>query len=204
MAKMNTPAGDLSGGEKARLLLGLATFVGPHLMILDEPTNHLDIDSREALIQALAEYSGAVILISHDRHLIEASVDRLWLVADGTAKSYDGDIAEYRQSILFNRSPGDRSDANRNAGGRPPKGRRQTSAKRREGTAPLRKQLKSAESLIDDLQAEIRILDRKLADTSLYERHPDEAARLAKARSESARSLANAEERWLSLTAEHE
>ncbi|MGN6466846.1 MAG: ABC-F family ATP-binding cassette domain-containing protein, partial [Rhizobiaceae bacterium] len=90
--KMNTAAKDLSGGEKARLLMGLASFEGPNLFILDEPTNHLDIDSRESLIQALNEFSGAVILISHDRHLIEATVDRLWLVKDGTVKPYDGDL----------------------------------------------------------------------------------------------------------------
>ena len=97
---MDTPAHDLSGGEKARLLLGLATFAGANLLILDEPTNHLDIDSREALVQALAEFSGAVILISHDRHLIEASVDRLWLVAGGTVRPYDGDLDEYRRLVL--------------------------------------------------------------------------------------------------------
>ena len=98
--KMDTPARDLSGGEKARLLLGLATFAGAHLLILDEPTNHLDIDSREALVHALADYSGAVILISHDRHLIEASADRLWLVADGTVTPYPNDIDDYRRLVL--------------------------------------------------------------------------------------------------------
>jgi ABC-type multidrug transport system ATPase subunit len=86
------PAKDLSGGEKARLLMGLAAFDGPHLLILDEPTNHLDIDSREALVEALNDFPGAVILISHDRHLLEATADRLWLVKDGTVKPFDGDM----------------------------------------------------------------------------------------------------------------
>jgi ATP-binding cassette subfamily F protein 3 len=91
--KMATKAKDLSGGEKARLLMGLSTFDGPNLFILDEPTNHLDIDSREALMMALNDFPGAVILISHDRHLIEATADRLWLVKDGTVAPYDGDTA---------------------------------------------------------------------------------------------------------------
>ena len=86
--KMNTPAKDLSGGEKARLLMGLSAFHAPNLMILDEPTNHLDIDSRAALIRALNAFPGAVILISHDRHLIEATVDRLWIVRDGTVSAF--------------------------------------------------------------------------------------------------------------------
>ena len=81
--KMETKAKNLSGGEKARLLLGLATFNQPHLLILDEPTNHLDIDTRQSLVMALNAYRGAVILISHDRHLVEASAERLWLVHDG-------------------------------------------------------------------------------------------------------------------------
>ena len=98
--KMNTPAKDLSGGEKARLLMGLATFEGPNLLILDEPTNHLDIDSRRALIDALNDFPGAVMLISHDRHLIEATADRLWLVRDGTVASYDGDMDDYSQAYL--------------------------------------------------------------------------------------------------------
>ena len=90
----------LSGGEKARLLLGLSTFIAPHLLILDEPTNHLDIDSRAALIEAINDYEGAVILVSHDRHLLEACADRLWLVADGTVREYEGDLDDYKALVL--------------------------------------------------------------------------------------------------------
>ena len=92
----DTPVASLSGGEKARLLLGLATFDGPHLVILDEPTNHLDIDSRAALIEAINDFPGAVILVSHDRYLLEACADRLWLVADGAVTPFDGDLDDYR------------------------------------------------------------------------------------------------------------
>ena len=96
----------LSGGEKARLMLGLATFGGPHLLILDEPTNHLDIDSRAALIEAINDYSGAIILVSHDRHLLDACADRLWLVADGTVTPFDGDLDDYRRRVLSDRDDG--------------------------------------------------------------------------------------------------
>src|SRR5271155_4120053 len=90
----------LSGGEKARLLLGLATFFGPNMIILDEPTNHLDIDSRAALAEAINEYPGAVMMVSHDRYLIEACADQLWVVADGKVTSYDGDLDDYRRMVL--------------------------------------------------------------------------------------------------------
>ncbi len=123
--KMMTPAKDLSGGEKARLLMGLSSFEGPNLFILDEPTNHLDIDSREALVHALNDFPGAVILISHDRHLIEATADRLWLVKDGAVKPYDGDMSDYRTEVT-----GVSPDRAREARGRqgvegrpPPRGR---------------------------------------------------------------------------------
>src|SRR5919205_1944629 len=96
----DTKAGKLSGGEKARLLLGLATFFGPNMIILDEPTNHLDIDSRAALAEAINEFPGAVIMVSHDRYLIEACADRLWVVADRTVTSYDGDLEDYRRLVL--------------------------------------------------------------------------------------------------------
>ena len=114
--KMGTVAANLSGGEKARLMMGLAAFGAPNLLILDEPTNHLDIDSREALVHALNDYSGAVVLITHDRHLIEACADRLWLVANGTVTPYDGDIEDYRRMVL-GIAPS-RRDADRCAGGK--------------------------------------------------------------------------------------
>ena len=101
--KADTRIEQLSGGEKARLLMGLATFDGPHLIIMDEPTNHLDIDSRAALIDAINQYEGAIILVSHDRHLLEACADRLWLVADGGVKTFDGDMDDYRRFVLDRR-----------------------------------------------------------------------------------------------------
>jgi ATP-binding cassette subfamily F protein 3 len=205
--KMDTKAADLSGGEKARLLLGLATFNGANLMILDEPTNHLDIDSREALVQALAEFPGAVILISHDRHLVEASVDRLWLVAGGTVQPYDGDLEDYRRQVLDSRGVGNGGSGDggsrKTSTGSAYERRRELAGRRRQ-TAPLRKMVKDTETRIESLQKEIQQLDRKLGDTGLYSRNPTEAAFLAKSRAEAVRSLADAEEKWLSASAELE
>src|SRR4029079_13692443 len=101
--KADTKCANLSGGEKARLLLALAAFHGPHLLILDEPTNPLDVDAREALVRALNEYEGAVILISHDRHLVDACADRLWIVRGGTVRSYAGDRATDSAECLAER-----------------------------------------------------------------------------------------------------
>ena len=104
--RAETPVANLSGGEKARLLLALATRDAPQLLILDEPTNHLDIDAREALVKALADFQGAVLLITHDPHLVELIADRLWLVADGTVRPFDGDLDDYR-ALLAERSRAD-------------------------------------------------------------------------------------------------
>src|SRR3954449_4842474 len=112
----DTPVRNLSGGEKARLLLGLATFFGPNMIILDEPTNHLDIDSRAALAEAINEYPGAVIMVSHDRYLIEACAERLWIVADRTVTNYDGDLDEYRRAVLSARGTRSRQSGERDAG----------------------------------------------------------------------------------------
>jgi ATP-binding cassette, subfamily F, member 3 len=98
-AMADAKVANLSGGEKARLLIGLATFEGPHLVVLDEPTNHLDIDSRAALIEDINDYSGAVVLVSHDRFLLEACVDRLWVVANGEVNPFDGDLEDYRRRM---------------------------------------------------------------------------------------------------------
>ena len=204
-AKMDTPARELSGGERARLLLGLATFRGANLIVLDEPTNHLDIDSREALVRALNDFPGAVILISHDRHLIEASVDRLLLVADGAVKPFDGDMEDYRRLILEGpeeREAGSRAaDTGRAASAQD---RRREQAQRRAELAPLRKRIKETESLIERLHKELHHLDTSLADGDLYANDPSKAARLARERAEAARRLATAEDDWLALSGEYE
>jgi ATP-binding cassette subfamily F protein 3 len=197
--KMNTPSKDLSGGEKARLLMGLATIDAPHLIILDEPTNHLDIDSREALVHALNDYEGAVIIISHDRHLIEASADRLWLVEGGTVEPYDGDLDDYRRLVLKGDSKANISDEAATPSSA--KAQRQVAAAKREAAAPIRKKIKECEGLMADLTKKIQAIDTRLADTDLYVRDPDEAARLAQLRARRAEKLGEAEEIWLELHA---
>ncbi|MBY5642882.1 ABC-F family ATP-binding cassette domain-containing protein [Rhizobium leguminosarum] len=201
--KMATAAKDLSGGEKARLLMGLAAFNAPNLLILDEPTNHLDIDSRRALIEALNDYEGAVILISHDRHLIEATVDRLWLVNGGTVTSFEGDMDEYRDLIVTSgkkkeEKPQLTEDATSKAD------QRKLNAERRASLTPLRKKINDIESLTAKLEKQIQALDVELADPALYEKTPAKAAEKAKQRGEAAAKLAAAEEDWLMLSAEYE
>lgn len=205
-SRMDTPAKDLSGGEKARLLMGLATFAGPNLMILDEPTNHLDIDSREALVQALADYEGAVILISHDRHLVEATVDRLLLVADGTVTPYEGDMDEYKKLILERASGGSGQKGERDGEGAKTSAqdRRRVAAQLREQLAPLRRKIKDAEGRLEKLQAELARLDRDLAAPDLFTKDPARGTKLSKQRSDTEKAIAETEEAWLLLSAEYE
>ena len=155
----------LSGGEKARLMLGLATFGGPHLLILDEPTNHLDIDSRAALIEAINDFPGATILVSHDRHLLDACADRLWLVADGTVTPFDGDLDDYRRRVLSDR------DDERGAPAQDPPARTTPRGKRPAGRIdkkPLRERVTKAEAEMARLTREIEKLDAALADGTLF------------------------------------
>lgn len=204
-SRMDTPARDLSGGEKARLLLGLATFAGPNLMILDEPTNHLDIDNREALVQAINEYEGAVILISHDRHLVEATADRLMVVGEGTVKEFDGDLEDYRRLVLEGAAaPKGTDKAGADDGRLSALDRRRAAAALREQLAPLRKKIKDAESRIEKLQKEIARLDGDLADPDLFTRDATKGTRLMKTRSDAEKALAETEDLWLTLSAEHE
>ncbi|MGI4953356.1 MAG: AAA family ATPase, partial [Janthinobacterium lividum] len=161
--RADTKVAALSGGEKARLLLALATRDAPQLLILDEPTNHLDIDAREALVRALADYQGAVLLITHDPHLVGLVADRLWLVADGTARPYDGDMDDYR-TLLAERARGPaRADAGPNR-----KDERRGRAEARAQTAPLRRRIRDAEARIAKLAAERASIEAKLADPALY------------------------------------
>ena len=202
--KMATAAKDLSGGEKARLLMGLAAFDAPNLLILDEPTNHLDIDSRRALIEALNDYEGAVILISHDRHLIEATVDRLWLVNNGTVKTFDGDMEEYRSLIVQSPKKDDKDKAASTGDTANKADQRKANADRRAQYAPLKKKINEIESLTAKLQKQIQLLDTELADPTLYEKSPAKAAEKAKLRSMAVDKLNDAEEQWLELSAEYE
>ncbi|WP_419696631.1 ABC-F family ATP-binding cassette domain-containing protein [Mesorhizobium muleiense] len=199
--KMNTAAKDLSGGEKARLLMGLSAFEGPNLFILDEPTNHLDIDSRESLIHALNEFPGAVILISHDRHLLEATADRLWLVKDGTVNPFDGDLDDYK--TLVTGVAGDRR-GNREAEKASKADRRRDAAARRAAFEPLAKEIRATEALMDRIRKRIDLIEDELANPAVYEKDPSTATRLAKERSQLAQTLAGHEEKWLSMSAEYE
>ena len=204
--KADTKCANLSGGEKARLLLALTAFHAPHLLILDEPTNHLDVDSREALIHAIAEYEGAVILISHDRHLVEATADRLWLVADGTVKTYDGDMDSYRAELLQARAP--KAEKRTATDGTPDQRasraeQRKAAADRRAELAPLKKAMQTAEKAVEKLVAELAKLDEVLAAPDLYA-DAAKASRVSQERGLVAKRLAEAEEAWLAATGAYE
>ncbi len=199
---------NLSGGEKARLLLALATFHGPHILILDEPSNHLDVDSREALVHALTEYEGAVILISHDRHLVESCADRLWVVRGGTVVAYDGDIDSYRAELLAERGAGARSKAKGNDSGTSARtaraAQRRAAADRRANLAPLKKEMLRAEKTVENIAGEIARLDKFLADPTLYERDAAGAQAASVERGRMAKRLAEAEEAWLAASEAYE
>lgn len=192
----DTKAGKLSGGEKARLLLGLATFFGPNMIILDEPTNHLDIDSRGALAEAINEFPGAVIMVSHDRYLIEACADRLWIVADRTVTSYDGDLDEYRRLVLSTRN----ADAPRERSAPSEKPQRPKADNR----GGLKKRIAEAEAEIARVSEIITKIDTALALPDIFTRDPKQAAQLSKARANAADALARAEEQWLEASSQYD
>ena len=195
----DTSVKSLSGGEKARLLLGLATFFGPNMIILDEPTNHLDIDSRAALAEAINDFPGAVIMVSHDRYLIEACADRLWVVADGTVTGFDGDLDDYRSLVLSSRmerislrNNDERDD------------REKAERSRNERRKPLRQRIAEAEAEIERISGIIAKIDTALALPDIFSRDPRQAAQLAKARVSAASALQRAEEGWLEASSQHD
>jgi ATP-binding cassette subfamily F protein 3 len=191
----DTLVSSLSGGEKARLLLGLATFFAPNMIILDEPTNHLDIDSRAALAEAINEFPGAIIMVSHDRYLIEACADQLWVVADKSVATYEGDLDDYRRLIL---SPDRKPTAARERGEQ----RDALQRGRAERKVPLRQKIASAEAEIARVGGIIEKIDAALALPDIFTRDPKQAAQLAKARAAAADALQRAEEQWLEASAQ--
>jgi ATP-binding cassette subfamily F protein 3 len=197
----DTAVRSLSGGEKARLLLGLATFFGPNMIILDEPTNHLDIDSRAALAEAINEFPGAVIMVSHDRYLIESCADRLWVVADRTVTPYDGDLDDYRRLVLSARGmrTGSRDRGNERGDDRD-KPQRNKAEKR----VPLKQKISDAEAEIARINGIISKIDVALALPDLFQRDPKQAAQLGKARAGAASALQRAEEEWLTASSSYD
>ncbi len=210
--KANNACGTLSGGEKARLLLMIAAFHGPHILILDEPTNHLDVDSRQALIQALNDYNGAVIIISHDRHLIEACAERLWLVRDGTVQPFEGDMDDYRRLLLEASAAAKRavrksaSPASSHAA--EPKaariGQRRAAAQKRAQLAPLKKAMQAAEKAVEAMAAKIAKIDAELGDSELYASQPERAQQLSIERSHIVKNLETAEADWMAAMEAYE
>ena len=183
----------LSGGQKARLSLLLATIDAPHMIILDEPTNHLDIESREALVHALTEYGGAVILVSHDPHLVELVADRLWLVKDGRVQPFEEDMEAYRRMLLSERGAASPKAAREDKKDDKPRG-----PARKTANAPLRAEVAKCEERVKKLADMREKIDSRLSNPILYARSDaSEMAQLQKKRAEVLDALERAEAMWM-------
>ena len=192
---VDMPVEKLSGGQKARLLMLIATIDAPHILILDEPTNHLDIESREALVLALNEYEGAVILVSHDTHLVESVADRLWLVKDGHVQSFDGDMDDYKKLILQHAKTA-----------RPAKDKKQDrkqaspSEKKKVNPVKLKSQAKELEAKLERLQKEKERLTAKMAAPDFYSASDGaKIAEITTSLSDTIEAISEAEDMWLEV-----
>ncbi len=201
----------LSGGEKARLNFCLLAQEQPHLLILDEPTNHLDVDSREALIQGLNDYQGAVLLISHDPHLVSLVADRLWLVGDGSVSPFDGDIEDYKKQVLEAArlgATGRKAEGGGNNNSNKPrlsgKEARKARAAARAALAPKRQRVKKLEKSIQDLEAKQKQLETELAKPETYDKGADFQARISDEIGQVKVKLSSAENEWMDLHEELE
>jgi ATP-binding cassette subfamily F protein 3 len=192
--KADVAVSKLSGGERARLALALITRDAPHVIILDEPTNHLDVDTREALVEALNEFQGAVLIVSHDKHLLEMTADRLVLVANGTATEFDGTLDDYRDMILSGSAESAKpKKAEATAANK--KDQRRQAAERRRETQGLRDVVKKAEQEVAKLTEEKAQIGRKLADPAVYA--GGDATDLLRKHGDLEKKLAKAESRWM-------
>ncbi|WP_169568765.1 ABC-F family ATP-binding cassette domain-containing protein [Sneathiella limimaris] len=207
--KSDVAVEQLSGGEKARLTFCLLSVEAPHLLILDEPTNHLDVDAREALVQGLNAFEGAVLLISHDPHLVSLVADELWLVSDGTVSRYLGDIEDYKKEVLEKaRSGGSGNKPEAMAAEAEPailpedskltgKEARKNRAENRAQLAPLRKEIGKLEKQIQKLESDRKVLEDALADPTTYEKGADYQAKLSAKMGEINSRLEKVETSWM-------
>ena len=196
------PVDGFSGGERARLALALIAWTRPNVLLLDEPTNHLDMDMREALAEALAEFDGALVLVSHDRHLIGLACDRFVRVADGAVVPFDGDLDAYAAWLRSRDRSSETaapttSSGSTEAGGS--KERRRSAAEQRERERPLRNRLKQVETTMAKLDAELATLETRLADPALYAGGGKEAAELVQQQGRLRAQHGELEAEWLSL-----
>ncbi|MHB1205587.1 MAG: ABC-F family ATP-binding cassette domain-containing protein [Rhodospirillaceae bacterium] len=195
--RAETKISSLSGGEKARLLFALMSLEKPHILLLDEPTNHLDMDSREALIEAINIFPGAVVIVSHDPHILELTVDRFWLIERGRVTAFDGDLDDYRNRVVETAAPSrDKNPAEPLADR---KDERKRAAERRQALAPLRKQLQQAETRVAALEKDRARIKTSLADPALYGKGVGRVMDLQKELGVVEKDLAAAESAWLSL-----
>lgn len=200
--RADTAVANLSGGEKARLLVALMSSHRPHVLLLDEPTNHLDLASRHALVQAINGFPGAVVIVSHDPHVISLTANRFWLVADGQVAPFDGDLDDYRNFLFSGSDKGRRDRGSTNMSLPDQQSRRDQrrfAAARREALAPLRRDLKSAERKMETLSAQRAELEAAMADPNLYNGDSQKLVALQKALGQVTGLLALAEEQWMEL-----
>ena len=198
--KQETTVANLSGGERARLLLNMVAMDAPHMLILDEPTNHLDIDSRRALLDALNDYEGAVILITHDRSLMELVADRLWLAADGTVKPFDGDMDEYAKFVLDRAKQSVKpSQVARGEVKAAPIAA--APARKTVAIEPLKRKIEAAEQVVTRTTRQMAELEGQLADPQLY-KNPTKVAELTKRLDAAKAKLGEAEATWMGLAEE--
>ena len=191
--KVFVAAQNLSGGEKSRLNFALMSVDAPPMLILDEPTNHLDIEAREALVEAINEFSGAVVIVSHDWHLLSLVAERLWLVADGRVKPFEGDLDDYRRLVLA--PTASENEAAKSATNQRRETRRLAAERRRE-LEPLRRALKEAERAVTDIGARKATIDQRIADPATYAGAADVPG-LLREQASLAAALGEAEARWL-------
>ncbi len=204
VAHAEVAAGTLSGGEKARLLFALMSREAPQVLLLDEPTNHLDVDARQTLIQALAAYQGAVVLVSHDPHLVELIADRLWLVAEGTVSPFEGDMEDYRRLLADRR----RAERSKPRGGTQDKDaapsrkdKRRAAAQARAAVADQRRAVRAAEKRIERLAEQKAALEARLADPQVYDGPTAKLQALQVKHGELKAAIAAAEEAWFAAQA---
>ena len=201
--KVETTVADLSGGERARLLLNMVAAEAPHLLILDEPTNHLDIDSRRALLEALNDYAGAVILITHDRSLMEMVADRLWLAADGTISPFDGDLEDYSRYVIERAKARVRAPTQvREEAPQPPPPPPPTARKAPTGNA--RRRAEAAEAALARATEAVAGIDAQLSDPTVFADGPEKAAALARRRIKAQADLEAAEAEWMEAVEAYE